>query len=80
MQAEDYTFVTLDSDDTLLSDAVVVDVDDDMDLLGAVIIDDAETADFITIADDSMVLSDADLMDVQTLDIDVEGSDISFLI
>ena len=52
MQAEDYTFVTLDSDDTLMSDAVVVDVDDDVDLLGAVTIDD-DAADFITMDDDS---------------------------
>ena len=69
MQAEDYTFVTLDSDDTLMSDAVVVDVDDDVDLLGAVTIDD-----------DSLLSSDVDMMDVQTLDIDIEGSDISFIV
>ena len=79
MQAEDYTFVTLDSDDTLMSDAVVVDVDDDVDLLGAVTIDD-DAADFITIDDDSLLSSDVDRMDVQTLDIDIEGSDISFIV
>ena len=27
MQEEDYTFVTLDSDDAMLTDAVIVDVD-----------------------------------------------------
>ena len=69
MQAEDYTFVTLDSDDTLMSDAVVVDVDDDVDLRGAVTVDD-----------DSLLSSDVDMMDVQTLDIDIEGSDISFIV
>ena len=79
MQAEDYTFVTLDSDDTLMSDAVVVDVDDDVDLLGAVTIDD-DAEDFITIDDDSLLSSDVDMMDVQTLDIDIEGSDISFIV
>ena len=79
MQAEDYTFVTLDSDDTLMSDAVVVDVDDDVDLLGAVTIDD-DAADFITIDDDSLLSSDVDMLDVQTLDIDIEGSDISFIV
>ena len=79
MQAEDYTFVTLDSDDTLMSDAVVFDVDDDVDLLGAVTIDD-DAADFITIDDDSLLSSDVDMMDVQTLDIDIEGSDISFIV
>ena len=79
MQAEDYTFVTLDSDDTLMSDAVVVDVDDDVDLLGAVTIDD-DAADFIAIDDDSLLSSDVDMRDVQTLDIDIEGSDISFIV
>ena len=71
--------MTLDSDDTLMSDAVVVDVDDAVDLLGAVTIDD-DAADFITIDDDSLLSSDVDMMDVQTLDIDIEGSDISFIV
>ena len=66
MQAEDYTFVTLDSDDTLMSDAVVVDVDDDVDLLGAVTIDD-DAADFITIDDDSLLSSDVDMRVMERL-------------
>lgn len=80
MQEEDYTFVTLDSDDALLSDAVVVDVDEGNDLLDAVMIDDnsLDSADFITIADDTVMLSDADMVDMYSMDLD--GTDISFLI
>ena len=32
MQEEDYTFVTLDSDDVISTDAVIVDVDGENDL------------------------------------------------
>lgn len=80
MQEEDYTFVTLDSDDALLSDAVVVDVDEGNDLLDAVMIDDnsLDSADFITIADDTVMLSDADMVDMYSMDLD--DTDISFLI
>lgn len=34
MQEEDYTFVTLDSDDAILTDAVIVDVDGGKRLVG----------------------------------------------
>ena len=34
MQEEDYTFVTLDSDDAILTDAVIVDVDGENSLYG----------------------------------------------
>lgn len=82
MQEEDYTFVTLDSDDAMLSDAVVVDVDEGNDLLDAVMIDEGslDTTDFITIADDTVMLSDADMVDMQTMDFNFDGADISFLI
>ena len=49
MQEEEYTFVTLDSDDSVFSDAVVVDVDGENDLSGIVMIDDdnMDVSDFI---------------------------------
>ena len=39
MQEEDYTFVTLDSDDAILTDAVIVDVDGENDLSDVVMTD-----------------------------------------
>ena len=39
MQEEDYTFVTLDSDDAMLTDAVIVDVDGGNDLSDVVMIE-----------------------------------------
>ena len=41
MQEEDYTFVTLDSDDAILTDAVIVDVDGENDLSDVVMIDES---------------------------------------
>jgi hypothetical protein len=79
MQAGDYTFVTLDSNDVFLSDAVIVDVDGENDLSGIVMIDEEEyNSDFITLSDDTIMLSDADVLDTYSTEID--GSDISFLI
>lgn len=79
MQEEDYTFVTLDSDDSLLSDVVLVDVDGGNDLTDIVMIDEtSEVSDFITLSEDTIMLSDADMLDAYTTDID--GSDISFMI
>jgi len=50
MQEEDYTFVTLDSDDAMLTDAVIVDVDGGNDLSDAVMIDESiDASDFITL-------------------------------
>ena len=40
MQEEDYTFVTLDSEDTNLSEAVILDVDGENDLSDIVMIDE----------------------------------------
>ena len=76
MQEEDYTFVTLDSDDAILTDAVIVDVDGENDLSDVVMID--ESIDFITLSDDTIMLSDADMLDTYSTDID--GSDISFIL
>lgn len=79
MQEEDYTFVTLDSDDILLSDAVIVDVDGRNDFSDAVMIDESlDVSDFITLSDDTIMLSDADMLDTYSTDID--GSDISFIL
>lgn len=81
MQEEDYTFVTLDSDEAGIADAVVVDVDEGGYLLDAVTIDDSfETADFITLSDDTIMLSDVDMVDMQPIDMDMDSTDISFLV
>lgn len=79
MQEEDYTFVTLDGDDTLLSEAVIVDVDGGDDLSDIVMIDEnLDFSDFITLSDDTIMLSDTDMLD--TYSIDIDGSDISFMV
>ena len=58
MQEEDYTFVTLDSDDAILTDAVIVDVDGENDLSDVVMIDESiDVSDFITLSDDTIMLS-----------------------
>ena len=55
MQEEDYTFVTLDSDDAILTDAVIVDVDGENDLSDVVMIDESiDVSDFITLSDDTI--------------------------
>lgn len=79
MQEEDYTFVTLDSDDSLMSEAVIVDVDAENDLSDVVMIDEnVDISDVITLSDDTIMLSDADMLDTYSTDID--GSDISFMV
>ncbi|MBO5225203.1 MAG: hypothetical protein J6B46_02155 [Parabacteroides sp.] len=79
MQEEDYTFVTLDSEDTNLSEAVILDVDGENDLSDIVMIDEGiEVSDFITLSDDTIMLSDTDTLD--TYSTDIEGSDISFIL
>ena len=79
MQEEDYTFVTLDSDDAILTDAVIVGVDGENDLSDVVMIDESiDVSDFITLSDDTIMLSDADTLDTYSTDID--GSDISFIL
>ena len=79
MQEEDYTFVTLDSDEAMLTDAVIVDVDGGNHLSDVVMIDESiDASDFITLSDDTVMLSDADMLDTYSTDID--GSDISFIL
>lgn len=84
MEEDDYTFVTLDSDDAILADdAVVVDVDSGNDLSDLVTIDEGnsqmiDTSDFITLSDDTVMLTDDDMHDFYSSDID--GSDISFML
>ena len=57
MQEEEYTFVTLDGDDSVFSDAVVVDVDGENDLSDVVVIDNdsMDVSDFITLSDDTIM-------------------------
>ena len=83
MHENDYTFVTIDDEEDapLLSDAVVVDVDGNDGILDAVMLDDVpvDGTDFITLSDDSVVMPDSD--DVSDfISIDVDGSDISFIL
>lgn len=79
MQEEDYTFVTLDSDEALLADAVIIDVDGGDDLSDVVMIDESyDVSDFITLSDDTIMMSDADMLDSYSTDID--GSDIAFML
>ena len=81
MKKEDeYTFVTIDdSNEDIMSDAVVIDVDSDSEIFAAVSIDnDVEMSDFITLADDTIMLSDADMTDIYSVDID--DTDISLII
>lgn len=83
MHENDYTFVTIDNEEDapLLSDAVVVDVDGNDGILDAVMLDDVPVngTDFITLSDDSVVMPDSD--DVSDfISIDVDGSDISFIL
>lgn len=83
MHENDYTFVTIDNEEDapLLSDVVVVDVDGNDGILDAVMLDDVpvDGTDFITLSDDSVVIPDSD--DVSDfISIDVDGSDISFIL
>lgn len=81
MHEEDYTFVTIDdNEDGLYSDAVVVDMDNDMDLQGAIVIDESmDMPDFITLADDTIMLSDGDMID-SSYSSDINDLDISIMI
>ena len=78
MQEEEYTFVTLDGNDVMPADAVIIDVEG-----GGVDLDDSsiesfDHSDFITLADDTVMLSDTDMMDLYSTDMD--GADISFIV
>ena len=84
MQEEEYTFVTLDGNDAMPADAVLVDVDKlDADLSEAVMVDDmdfveVEHEDFITLADDTVMLSDVDTLDMTATD--MYDADITFIV
>ena len=84
MQEEEYTFVTLDGNEAMPADAVLVDVDKlDADLSEAVMVDDmdfveVEHEDFITLADDTVMLSDVDALDLTTTD--MNDADITFIV
>lgn len=76
--------MTLDGNDGMPADAVVIDVEEGgVDLGDAVVIDESgvepvDHADFITLADDTIMLSDMDTMDLYATDMD--GDDISFIL
>ena len=84
MQEEEYTFVTLDGNEAMPADAVLVDVDKlDADLSEAVMVDDmdfveVEHEDFITLADDTVMLSDVDTLDLTTTD--MNDADITLIV
>ena len=84
MQEEEYTFVTLDGNEAMPADAVLVDVDKlDADLSEAVMVDDmdfveVEHEDFITLADNTVMLSDVDTLDLTTTD--MNDADITFIV
>lgn len=79
MQEDDYTFVTLDSDDIMMSDAVIVDVDGENDMAEAVMIDEGvDASDFITLSDDTDMFGNGEMLDTYSTDID--GSDIAFIL
>ena len=84
MQEEEYTFVTLDGNEAMPADAVLVDVDKlDADLSEAVMVDDmdfveVEHEDFITLVDDTVMLSDVDTLDLTTTD--MNDADITFIV
>lgn len=81
MQEEEYTFVTIDSDDSVWTDAVVVDVDESGGIYDAVVIDEGyEGSDFITLSDETVMLSDADMLDIYSTDMGSDSDDISFII
>ncbi|MDR1357648.1 MAG: hypothetical protein LBJ58_08270 [Tannerellaceae bacterium] len=78
MQAEEYTFVTIDDTNSLMSEAVVIDMDNDEGMFEFVVIDDMDTPDFITLSEGSVMLSDADMIDSYFSDI--SDPDISIII
>ena len=74
MHENDYTFVTIDNEEDapLLSDVVVVDVDGNDGILDAVMLDDVPV-------DGTVVMPDSDDV-ADFISIDVDGSDISFIL
>jgi hypothetical protein len=79
MQEEEYTFVTIDDTDSLMSDAVVIDMDNDDSLSGIIVADESmDSPDFITLSGDTIMLSDADTIDSYSSDI--SDIDISIMI
>ena len=76
--------MTLDGNEAMPADAVLVDVDKlDADLSEAVMVDDmdcveVEHEDFITWADDTVMVSDVDTLDLTTTD--MNDADITFIV
>lgn len=81
MKEEDYAFITVDNDAEMTdwSDAVVIDMDGQYDLTGAIVIDENfGDADFITLSDETVMLSDIDMVDFSSTDMDIDSTTISF--
>ena len=74
---KDFTFVTLDDDNTLPEDAVVIDMDDENLSSDVVYIDETpEHSDFITVIDDSDI-SGFDIDDSVIAEIDFDDSSMT---
>ncbi|MCD8264814.1 MAG: hypothetical protein LUD02_12240 [Tannerellaceae bacterium] len=79
MKEEDYIFIAEDAPDMEMSDAVVIDMNQDGEASGYIFIDEAQDgSDFITIAEDTEMMSDIEMFDMGSIDID--GLDIEILI
>ena len=70
---EEYTFVTLDDNDAYASDeAILINMDEAVDLGEAVTIDDDDMmnnvhdGDFITLSDDTVKLSEAEMLYIKS--------------
>ncbi|MDH6343698.1 hypothetical protein M2480_002329 [Parabacteroides sp. PFB2-12] len=79
MQEEEYTFVTIDSDDALTEDAVIIVENDDV--IEAVVVDENtdENYGFFTLSDETVMLSEADMLDLSSDDLIIDSSDIIVL-
>jgi len=79
MKEQDYIFIAEDHPDMEMSDAVVIDMNQDTDTADYIYIDEVQDgSDFITIAEDTEMMSDIDLFEMGSADMD--GLDIEILI
>ncbi|WP_280778442.1 hypothetical protein [Parabacteroides sp. PM5-20] len=69
--------MTIDSDDAVWTDAVIVDIDnEDAFLSDAIVVDESlDGSDFITMSDDTVMLSDSDMWDISSSDMTFDGVD-----
>lgn len=82
MDNEEYSFVSLEGEDAIMHDAVVIDMEDNDIVSDFVILDDVhdpDTSDYITLSDDLFEHAvDDDYMDHFISDI--QEGDISFIV